>query len=144
MFDGIDPEVRPFFVSAETWPAFSTRVRPHLEKMAEGSGGRFAASDVGQFIVTGRMQMWLALDGAEIACAMVTEIVQYPRLRAMRCVGVVGSRPRRWLHLLSSVEQAARDHFGCQKMEALHQFGHERLLRTGGWQPFHILSEKTL
>jgi hypothetical protein len=90
------------------------------------------------------MQLWLALDGAEIACALLTDIAVYPRMRTMRCIGVVGHRPRRWMHLLAAVERAAAQNFGCQRMEALHAPGHERLLKTGGWRLYHFWSEKVL
>lgn len=144
MFDGVDPAVLPFFVGQETWPAFADRLRPHLCRMADASGGRCHVGDIIDAIITGRNQVWLALEGSEILCAMLTEIHQYPRLRAMRCIGVVGHQPRRWLHLLANVEEAARRNFGCHIMEALHQPGHLRLLATGGWAPFHVLSEKAL
>ena len=144
MFDGIDRTVLPFFAGGEAWPKFAQRLRPHLEKMADGSGGRFLADDIAVAIERGTMQMWLALDGTDIACALITEVVNYPRLRAMRCVGVVGHRPRRWMHLMANVEAAAKEHFGCDRMEACHQPGHERLLRTGGWRVWHFMSEKPL
>jgi hypothetical protein len=112
--------------------------------MAEGSGARYEAADIFAALAANRMQMWIAVDGAEIVCVMLTEIINYPRFRAMRCIGVVGHRPRRWLHLMAVVEDAARTHFGCARMEAMHEPGHERLLRTGGWVAFHTLAEKML
>lgn len=144
MFDGLDQSVVPFYVGAEAWPMFAERLRPHIKKMADGSDGRYLAEDITALIAWGHMQVWLALDGADIACMMVTEVVKYPRCSAMRCIGVVGHRPRRWMHLMSTVEVAAKEHFGCSRMEALHQPGHERLLTTGGWKVFHYLSEKPL
>ena|SRR5271165_6309170 len=144
MFDGMDMSVVPFFVGAEAWPSFAGRVRPHLEKMAAGSGGRYMADDLEVLIGLGAMQIWLALDGADIACVMVTEVINFPRLREMRCIGVVGHRPKRWMHLLATVEAAARENFGCGKFSALHQPEHVRLLATDGWQTTHCLSEKWL
>jgi hypothetical protein len=144
MFDGIDTTVQLFYVGRESWPAFAERVRPHLEKMADGSGGRFDADDIHAAISVGRMQLWLVLFGSEILCAIVTEIIEYPQLRALRMVGIVGRNSRRWVDLLAKMECAARTVFGCKMMEALHQPGHERLLVTDGWRTYHILSDKTL
>ena len=112
--------------------------------MAEGSGGRYLAEDIAAALATGRMQLWLAIDRATIACVMVTELVDYPRVRAMRCIGIAGRHPLRWMHLLGAVERAARDCFGCLLFEALVQPGHERLLQTGGWVLFHSLWQKAL
>jgi len=144
MFDGADTTVMPFFVGADAWPTFAERVKPHLARMASGSGGRYEVYDLMHAITSGQMQLWLALEGADILCAMMTQLIVYPRMRALRCIGVVGHRPRRWMHLLERVEQCAREHMGCAVMESLHQPGHERLLRTGGWVSWHVLSEKRL
>lgn len=144
MFDGVDPGVIPFYVGIEGWAAFAPRVQPHIAKMAEGSGGRYTAEDINAAILQGIFQVWAALDGPDIAAVMTTQVVNYPRARAMRCIGVVGHRPRRWMHLLHNVEQAAKTHFGCTHMEALHQPRHSTLLRTGGWETTHCLSEKAL
>jgi hypothetical protein len=59
-------------------------------------------------------------------------------------VGLVGHRPRRWIRLLYQVERAARETFQCDLMEALHQPEHGRLLTTGSWSVWHVLSEKAL
>jgi hypothetical protein len=144
MFDGADNSVQGIFVAPRDLLRWADRIRPHVAKMAEGSGGRYEASDIFSAMATGRILLWIAMDGAEIACVMLTEIVQYPRRRAMRCIGISGSRPRRWIPLLAEVERAARERFECDLMEALHRPDHRRLLRTGGWREFHILSEKTL
>ena len=146
MFDGaaLSRDVHPLFVATADWPRFADRVRPHLDRMARSSGGRYEEDDIAIRLGCGLMHLWLVLDGAEIVCVMVTELVQYPRLRALRIVGLVGYRPRRWMHLLGLVEHSAKVNFGCAKMECLHSIGHERLLRTGGWRLFHALAEKDL
>jgi hypothetical protein len=143
MFDGPDPTVQPLWVSSEIWPAFADRLRPHLVKMAAASGGRHWPEDLEACIVAQRMQMWVALEGADILAALLTEMHQYPRLRVLRCIGIVGRRPRKWMHLLTAIEEVARTHLKCDRMEALHQFGHERLLGDD-WAPWHMLSEKVL
>lgn len=143
MFDGLAPGVQIFFVGPREWPAMTERVYPHIVRMAAGSGGRFFATDIASLIAVGRFHLWLAIDGTDIACTMVTEFIYYPRMKALRIVGLVGHRPRRWLHLLHQVEQCAHNE-GCSKIECLHFPGHERMLRTGGWRLFHCLAEKDL
>ena len=144
MFDGIDMAIQPFFIGREGWPIWAERLSPHVEKMAAGSGGRFLACDIQECLAHGRMQMWVVLDGSEIACAMLTELIVYPRAKALRCIGIVGHRPKRWMHLLALVEESGRLNFGCDRLEAMHPAGYERLLKTGGWKVFHLLSEKAL
>jgi hypothetical protein len=139
-----DPQL--FYIGIDSWPSFAERVWPYLEKMAEGSDGRFLADDLAQAIAGGNSQLWVALSGPEILCAALTEVIAYPRLRALRFTAVVGHHHARWVHLIERIEHAAKHAFGCQIMEAMHQPGHERLIRhTGGWKiGWHWLSWKEL
>lgn len=144
MFDGLDTAVLLHYIAPTEFVRWAERVRPMLTRMADRSGDRFQADDIAIALAAGRMQLWVVLDGADIVCTLVTELIQYPRLRSMRCVGLVGHRPRRWMGLLADIERAARQCFGCSRMEALVAPGDERLLVTGGWQPFHGLWDKAL
>lgn len=144
MFDGVDTSVMPLYVGAEALPAFAERVQPYLAKMAAGSGGRFEVADIVHSITTAQMQLWLALEGSSILCAMLTQMRVYPRLRTLCCIGIVGHRPRRWMHLLAHVEAVAKQNLGCDRMEAMVSPGHERLLQTGGWSIWHYWVEKAL
>lgn len=144
MFDGIDAGVQALFIAPADLLRWAEHVRPHLAQMAEGSGGRYETPDLFAALAAGRMLLWIAVEGAEVRCVLLTELIVFPRLREMRCIGVVGHHPRRWMHLLAHVERTARDKFGCSRFSALHQPDHARLLRTGSWSVFHVLSEKPL
>lgn len=143
MFDGV-AGLHPHYVPPHQFSIWSDRLAPAFARMAAGSHGAYLADDIAECVASGRMQLWLVLDGADIACVMLTEIIRYPRLKAMRCVGIVGHQPRRWMHILADVERASRECFGCGRFEALVQPGHERLLRTGGWSLSHTLYHKAL
>lgn len=142
MFDGIDPAVQAIYVAPLHLPVWADRVRPHLAKMAAGSGGRYEPTDILTALASGRMQLWLAMNGVSLLCVMVTEILTYPRLRAMRSVGLVGTQPRKWRGLLAAVEEAARRDFGCTMMESFHIPRFAALLP--GYRTTHWLSEKLL
>ena len=94
------------------------RVLPHLAQMAESSSGRFLPSDIVAAVVRNSMQMWLILDGANIACCFITEIITYPRAQALRFVGCVGRGWRDWIHLRDEVEEWGRMN-GCTISEAM-------------------------
>ena len=144
MFDGLDCSVQALLVQPRDLLRWLDRVQPHIEKMADGSGGRYRASDIYAALSVGEMMLWAAIEGEHLLAIMLTEIVRYPRCRAMRCIGISGHRAHRWMHLMRDVEKAARERFGCDRMEALHTPRHAALLQTGGWQTFHALSEKLL
>ena len=120
MFDGVDTTVIAHYVLPAQVRVWASRIRPHLAKISESSGGRYEASDMLAGLIAGRLQLWLALEGVSVLAVLVTEIATYPRLRAMRSIGLVGSRPRQWMGLLAAVEMAAHRHFGCTVMEAFH------------------------
>lgn len=133
----------PIHVPVADFPSWSDQLRPAVAQMAQGSGDRWSVEDITDALTTGRMTAWLALDDNLIRCVLVTELVDYPRFRALRCIGLVGSQPLGWVKLLDWVEKQAVL-MGCERIEALHPVGHERLFVTPGWSTFHILSEKRL
>jgi hypothetical protein len=142
MFDGVDTSVQALFVAPSDLLVWAARVRPHIETMAQGSGGRYEASDIISALAAGRMLLWIAVEGTEIRCVMVGEIMNYPRMRALRLTGLVGNNPWKWRGLLPLIEKQAREKFGCTMMESLHQPRYGVFLR--GYRATHFLSEKPL
>jgi len=142
MFDGVDTSVQPLFIAPAHLPVWADRVRPHLVKMAEGSGGRYEASDLLYELARGGKQLWVALRGADVLCAMISEVHAYPRLRALRLVGIVGYRPLLWRRLLRIVEEAAKRDFGCAMMEGFHSPEHKALMPD--YRVTHWFSEKPI
>jgi hypothetical protein len=142
MFDGADPGVQVLFVAPRDLLTWADRIRPHLEKMAQGSNGRYEASDLYADLAGGRMLLWVTLEGSEIRCVLLGQIMDYPRVKALRLTGLVGTHPYRWRRLLSLVEDQARHQFGCAMIESLHQPRHIAFLP--GYRTTHWLSEKPL
>lgn len=134
--------IRALFVAPTDLLQWADRIRPHITKMAEGSGGRYDSSDLFAALVAGRMLLWIAVEGVEVRCVLIGEIQNFPRLRAMRLIGLVGRHPRQWRNLLSLVEDQAKRQFGCQMMESLHRPRFLSLLR--GYLTTHWLSEKRI
>lgn len=142
MFDGAVNSVELMFVEPRTLPSWIDRVRPHLAKMADGSSGRYLHTDILTEIASGRMQLWVIVEGPSLLCVTVTEVKQFPRCREMWIIGLVGYRSRRWIHLLEGLELSAKHDFGCVKIAALHLPRFSALLRNYGMT--HHLSEKPL
>lgn len=142
MFDGLDASVQPIYVGASQIAPWVDRIRPHLERMASRSRGRYLAVDLITALAAGRMQLWVALEGPVMLCMLITEIMDYPRCRAMRLIGLVGTRPYRWRGLLSAIEVSARENFGCRIMEAHapRRFG----VILPGYEATHDMFEKAL
>ena len=60
------------------------------------SGGRFEASDVLALLLAGKARLWISWDADEkrVEAAIITEIIEYPRLRELR-IWLVGGRDRK-------------------------------------------------
>lgn len=132
----------PHLIPSGDWPRHADRLASQIARIAAGSGGRWHAEDIEAAIREGHFRVWTAEDGADVGCVMLTETIEYPRLRALRCVALVGHRPRRWIHLLRWVEDVAREQFRCDRIEALYPRTLGRLLP--GFHEFHVLSERAL
>lgn len=142
MFDGLDPVPQLILVDTTQLASWAPHVRPHLEKMAAASGGRFLFIDILTAIAARHMQLWLVVNGPDLMAVLVTEVITYPRLRAMRLIGLVGIRPHVLKRLLGQVERAAKQDFGCAKMEALHLPRFRAILP--GYETTHWFGEKAL
>lgn len=142
MFDGLDPVAQVILVNPGQLASWAAHVRPHLEKMAANSGGRYWFIDILTAIAAGKMQLWLVVLGPDLIAVMVSEVVTYPRARSLRMVGLVGTRPRTLRKLVASVEETARREFGCNRMEAFHIPRFRAILP--GYETTHWFSEKSL
>lgn len=142
MFDGLDSAVRLLFVGPDDLLAWVNQIRPHIVKMADSSNGRFVTGDIFAALASARMLLWIVLEGSQVRCVLVGEIVAYPRLKALRLVGLVGHQPNKWRKLLALIEIQAKDKFGCSMMESFHQPRH--FLFSPGYTTTHWLSEKVL
>jgi hypothetical protein len=142
VFDGLDHGIRVLFIAPADLLVWADRIRPHLAKMADGSGGRYETQDLFAEIASARMLLWVALEGADMRCVMLGQIMVYPQMRALRLTGLVGNNPHRWRGLLRFIEDQAKRQFNCTMMESVHQPRHGVLLR--GYTTTHWLSEKAI
>ena len=132
----------PALIPAADWPTFATRVAAQIQKMADGSGGRYSALDIELAILCDQVQVWAAIDDDDIVWVLLlTQIIDYPQFKAIRAIGCVGAEPRRWLKFWDFVETQAKG-WGCSRVEALHP--EKWPLSSLGWSVFHILSERPL
>lgn len=140
--DSLDTAVQALHVAPVDLIHWAGRIRPYIAKMAEGSGGRYLAQDLFAALAAGRMLLWIAVAGPDVKCVLISEIHNFPQMRVMRMIGLVGHQPWRWKHLLALVETKARTDFGCSIMESLHRPRFFALLR--GYLTTHWLSEKAI
>lgn len=116
-------------------------IEPTVETACARSGGRYGASDILEYARDGRMQIWVVMEEHEMLSLTITEIVNFPKFRECRLLACTGSDYKRWVHLLSIIEEWAVS-VGCRKMLAITRLGWEKVLSD--YKKTHIYLEKDL
>ena len=135
-------------------PALWRCIRDRIAGCCERSGGKYEPVDVLRNVLTGRMQLWLALDersdsgeppseAAGIKALALTEIVSYPRLVVCKLLACTGEDAGRWIGLLAEIEVWAKER-GCSVLEPICRPGWERRLKPIGYRKTHVVLEKSL
>jgi hypothetical protein len=111
------------------------RCLPWIEAALDRTGGTHDAADVLDAVNRGDMQFWPGR-----ACALVTELIRYPRLLACNYF-LVGGDMAELLEMQASVEAWARTQ-GCTRMQCAGRFGWRRVLK--GWSEFCVVMTKEI
>jgi hypothetical protein len=120
------------------WP----KVFPHLHKAAEYTFGRYYPEDIFAVVANGEAQLWIVLDGDEIAGITVTRFWQYPRKKCLDLVFLAGNDGFSWKDdMLKMLQHWAADN-ECDVIEASGRAGLSRAFRDDGyrvlWQVFEL------
>lgn len=121
-------------------------VWPVIEKYMEGAAvytyGRFTAGDIKhELLHTPNRQLWIAFDGAHIYGAVVTQIIVYPRMRALVMHFIGGDEGLKWkAPMLEMLRRFARDN-ECSVVEAIGRPGWAKIFGSDGLQKRSIFFE---
>lgn len=111
------------------WGRASALLDPAVRRVS----GQYTVLDVRAALQAFRMQLWIAVgDGDRIVGAIVTQISDYPSLRALTLLLVGGERIRAWIaSAVSALTDWARG-AGCARVEAAGRRGWMRVLAPYG------------
>lgn len=112
-----------------------TKAEPLLAKAVERSSGRYTEIDILHELLTGRLGLWLVLEGAEPIAAMTSMIELYPRKKVLVLDWAGGERLEEWLPLAHEVFTRYAKANGCTEAQCRGRKGWERVLRTHGFTP---------
>lgn len=126
------------------WP----QVRGYVESvLARDETGRYEIGDVLSALLREEAKLWVAWNEAEDRpdAAIVTEIIQYPRLRELR-IWIVGGRPgtlKSWVYQTRDTLEAYARVNGCTLMGGAMREG---WIKIGGpgWKKTGVTFEKRL
>lgn len=119
------------------WP----HVSDLLEKAQPHSEGEMTTEDFFSFLVSGQMQLWVAIEQKQVIAAMVTQVIPYPQKKVLRIIAIGGSGMDRWFPSLHRLEEFALN-LGCDSLEAWGRKGWKKILTD--WSDSYIVYTKKL
>lgn len=119
------------------WP----RILPDVEAVIARNADRWSVQTIAEKLITGEWQTWIVWNGT-IQAIVATELFHEPTgLKAARAVFVSGRDMKTWTHLISDLEDWARDQ-GCARFDMIIAKGLARQFPE--YRLTHVLLEKDL
>lgn len=104
------------------------RCRPWIEAALEYAGGTHTIEDVEAGIGAGRYQFWAGENAA-----IVTEIITYPRLKALH-YWLIGGSLKELKDMERRISRWAKEELGCSRATGIGRKGFERAFQGEGYR----------
>lgn len=105
--------------------------------------GRMSMDDVKDALENKEMQLW-GIHNGKLLAVMVTQIVNYPQLRALKVVAVYGTDMDEWLDVLIKTIEEYGGENGCHLLEFTGRKGWEKTLSKLGWGNTQIMMSRSI
>lgn len=90
-------------------------------------------ADVLSLILSGTFTLWTVIEDGTLVAAATSEIVEYPKCKALRVVTLGGNGLPRWFAAFDrELGREARGH-GCSRIEAVGRKGWGRAVKAYGY-----------
>lgn len=128
-------------------------IYPKLVIACAYSGGKYIAEDVMEYIKINHMQIWLAFDEDELDGFILTQVIDYPRAKALRFLCLTGVRIEGWQAFMEVIDdwipftQQVEDwgkSIGCKRSEIECPATWEIYMRNYAYKRGHVLLDKEL
>lgn len=123
----------------KAWPLF----KKLIDDACLRSNGKFIGDDIKKSLISRDMQLWGVSDGKKILAAVVSEIVNYPRLKACRVLIGTGENYENWARYIQIVETWGKSQ-GCTLIELITRPGWKKPMKEFGFKETHVHLEKGL
>lgn len=120
------------------------KVENYLNKAADYTFGRYTASDIYEAVKDGDNVLWVAFEEENIKGAVVTDLVTYPKKRALCMQFCGGTELKEWKEpMLSLLRKYAKD-MGCDVIESTARRGWAKVFEHDGYKPHWVTFELPL
>lgn len=119
----------PYFVAEDVWPQVLHYVERYLEKSKEH---RWNADDLLRCVLDRDMQLWLVTSNNQLETVVLTEIINYPRVRECNVFMVSGNMTtlEQWREVVEKVVEWAAES-GCHYVSSMARRGS---MKAMGWE----------
>jgi hypothetical protein len=110
-----------------------TDIESYIEGAAKYTHGRYTADDIRQTFKEGGQQLWIAYDD-KIYGAVITEIMEYPQMRALVMHFTGGIELPKWKDEMLSVLRSFAKDANCQTIESFGRTGWKKVFSKDGFK----------
>lgn len=115
-------------------------VESYVEQGLEHADGKYNAKDIHELIRQEKLILWVVYNTEKVAPAgcIITEVLQYPRVRVLSVFLLAGDDLSQIMTLLDDLIDYGHS-AGCKKMEFYGRSGWEKALKSSGFEKIHIV-----
>ena len=108
-------------------------IETYIEGAAKYTHGRYTADDIRQTFKEGGQQLWIAYDD-KIYGAVITEIMEYPQMRALVMHFTGGIELPKWKDEMLSVLRSFAKDANCKTIESFGRTGWKKVFSKDGFK----------
>lgn len=112
-----------------------SHIEDYMRGAAKYTHGRFEVEDIKRCLTTDRIQqLWIAYEDDKVYGAVITEIMEYPRMRVLVMHFTGGVELPKWkADMLELLQRFARDN-GCKTIESIGRAGWKKVFKNDGFK----------
>jgi hypothetical protein len=129
------------FVKKEDYVKVFSRIEEFLELAAKYSFGRFGPNNIKDNLLLKNQQLWVAFDKTEVYGFVITEVIKYPKLKALVMHFTAGKELSKWKdQMLSELKDFAKQN-DCKTIESYGRPGWAKVFKNDGYKKQFIFYE---
>ena len=117
------------------------RIEDYVQGTAEYTHGRYTKGDIRTGLMTKPQHLWLAHEGEEVFGFVVTEIANYPQLKALVMHFTGGRELDSWKPQMLEMLQSFSKLHGCDVIESFGRAGWAKVFKKDGFKSMYNFYE---
>ena len=128
-------------IKKEDYLKVFNRIEVFLEKAAKYTHGRFSANNIKDDLLLKDQQLWIAFDGTDVYGFVVTEVIQYPKVKAFVMHFTAGKELFKWKDLMLTDIKSFAKFKECKIIESYGRPGWAKVFKNDGYKQQFIFYE---